>query len=51
MLAQRNFFSCQQYERETLPDFFRRFLQLKAQASEVLDEQAIMQAIKAMHVD
>jgi hypothetical protein len=31
-----------------LPDFFRRFLQLKAHASEVFDEQAITQAIKAL---
>jgi hypothetical protein len=33
-----------------LPDFFHRFLQLKAQASEVFDEQAITQAIKALRV-
>jgi hypothetical protein len=32
---------CQQYEKETLPEFFRWFLQLKAQALEVLDEQVI----------
>jgi hypothetical protein len=43
------FFLCQQYERETLSDFFRRFLRLNAQALEVLDEQAITQAIKALH--
>jgi hypothetical protein len=42
------FFSCQQYERETLPNFFHRFLRLKAQAPEVSDEQAITQAIKAL---
>jgi hypothetical protein len=35
------FFSCQQYERETLPDFFCGFLRLKVQAPEVSDEQAI----------
>jgi hypothetical protein len=29
-----DFFSRQQYERDTLPDFFRRFLRLKAQAPE-----------------
>jgi hypothetical protein len=29
--------------------FFRRFLQLKEQAPEVSDEQAITQAIKALH--
>jgi hypothetical protein len=47
--TEEDFLSYQQYERETLSDFFHRFLQLKAQAPEVLDEQAIMQAIKAMH--
>jgi hypothetical protein len=31
-----------------LPDLFRRFLRLKAHASEVSDEQAITQAIKAL---
>jgi hypothetical protein len=34
--TEEDFFSCQQYERETLPDFFRRFLQLKAQAPKFL---------------
>jgi hypothetical protein len=46
--TEEDFFSCQQYERETLPDFFRGFLRLKAQAPEVFDEQAITQAIKAL---
>jgi hypothetical protein len=32
---EEDFFSCQQYERGTLPDFFQRFLHLKAQAPEV----------------
>jgi hypothetical protein len=45
---EEDFFSCQQYERETLPYFFRRLLQLNAQAPEVSDEQAITQAIKAL---
>jgi hypothetical protein len=36
--TEEDFFSCQQYERETLPDFFRSFLRLKAQASEVSEE-------------
>jgi hypothetical protein len=35
-------------EKETLPDFYRRFLQLKAKAPEVSDEQVIAQAIKAL---
>jgi hypothetical protein len=45
---EEDFFSCQQYERETLPDFLRRFLHLKAQTLEVSYEQAIMQAIKEL---
>jgi hypothetical protein len=48
--TEEDFFSCPQYEKETLPDFFHRFLRLKAQALEVSDEQAITQAIKALHV-
>jgi hypothetical protein len=32
-------------------DFFRRYLQLKAQAAKVSDEQEITQAIKALRVD
>jgi hypothetical protein len=32
-----------------LLDIFRRFLHLEAQALEVSDEEAIMQAIKALH--
>jgi hypothetical protein len=43
-----DFLSCQQYKRETLSDFFHRFLRLKAQVLEVSDEQVIMQAIKAL---
>jgi hypothetical protein len=46
--TKENFFSCQQYERETLLDFFRIFHRLKAQALKVSDEQAIMQTIKAL---
>jgi hypothetical protein len=49
MSVQKKIFSCQHYERETFLDFFRIFLRLKAQASEVSDEQAITQAIKALH--
>jgi hypothetical protein len=46
ILAWRKIFlSCQQYERETLPDFVHMFLHLKAQAPEVSDDQAI----KALH--
>jgi hypothetical protein len=39
--TEEDFFSCQQYKRETPPNFFHRFFRLKVQASEVLDEQAI----------
>jgi hypothetical protein len=45
---EEDFFSCQQYERETLLDFFHRILRLKAQALEISDEQDITQAIKAL---
>jgi hypothetical protein len=38
---EEDFFSCQQYKKETPPNFFRRFFHLKVQASEALDEQAI----------
>jgi hypothetical protein len=37
-------------EKKTLPNFYRRFLQLKAQAPEVTDDQVITQAIKALRV-
>jgi hypothetical protein len=46
---EEDFFSCQQYERETPPNYFRRFFHLGVQALEVSDEQAITQARKAMH--
>jgi hypothetical protein len=45
---EEDFLSCAQREKETLPNFYRRFLQLKAQAPEVSDEQVITQAIKAL---
>jgi hypothetical protein len=40
--------SCAQYEKETVSNFCRRFLQLKAQALKVSDDQVIAQAIKAL---
>jgi hypothetical protein len=46
--TEEDFLLCVQKEREPLPKFYRRFLQLKAQAPEVSDEQAIAQAIKAL---
>jgi hypothetical protein len=42
--------SCAQYEKETLPNFFWKFLQLKGQASEVSNGKVIAQAIKSLHV-
>jgi hypothetical protein len=45
---EEDFLSCTQREKEILPKFYRRFLQLKAQAPEVSDEQVIAQAIKAL---
>jgi hypothetical protein len=39
-----------QREKEIVPNFYRRFLQLKAQAPEVLDDHVIAQAIKALRV-
>jgi hypothetical protein len=47
--SEEDFLSCTQREKETLPNFYRRFFQMKAQASEVSDDQVIMQAIKVMH--
>jgi hypothetical protein len=47
---EEDFLSCAQREKETLPNFYRRFLQLKAQAPEVSNEQVIAQAIKALRV-
>jgi hypothetical protein len=39
-----------QYEKETLPNFYRMFLQLKAQAPEVSNDQVITQALKALTI-
>jgi hypothetical protein len=48
--TEEDFLSYAQGEKETLPYFYRRFLQPKAQAPEVSDDQVITQAIKALHV-
>jgi hypothetical protein len=48
--TEEDFLSCAQRDKETLPNFYRRFLQLKAQAPEVSDDQVIAQAIKALRV-
>jgi hypothetical protein len=45
---EEDFLSCVQREKEKLPNFYQRFLQLKAQAPEVSDDQVIAQAIKAL---
>jgi hypothetical protein len=47
---EEDFLSYVQREKETLPNFYWRFLQLKAQAPEVSDEQVIAQAIDALRV-
>jgi hypothetical protein len=47
---EEDFLSYAQREKETLPNFYQRFLQLKAQAPEVFDDQVIAQAIKALRV-
>jgi hypothetical protein len=46
--SEEDFLSCTQREKETLPNFYRRFLQMKAQVPEVSNDQAIAQAIKAL---
>jgi hypothetical protein len=38
---EEDFLSCAQREKETLLSFYRRFLQLKAQAPVVSDDQVI----------
>jgi hypothetical protein len=48
--TEEDFLSCAQREKETLPNFYRRLLELKAQAPEVSDGQVIVQAIKAIRV-
>jgi hypothetical protein len=39
---------CAQRENGTLPNFYRQFLQLKAQAPVVSNDQVIAQSIKAL---
>jgi hypothetical protein len=48
--TEEDFLSCVKKGREPLPDFYRRFLQLKAQAPEVSDKKVIAQVIKALRV-
>jgi hypothetical protein len=43
--------SCVQKEREPLPEFYQRFLQLKAQTPEVSNKQVIAQATEALRAD
>jgi hypothetical protein len=38
---EKDFLSCAKREKEILPIFYRRFLQLKAQALEVTNDQVI----------
>jgi hypothetical protein len=46
--TEEDFLSCAQREKETLSNFYWRFLQLKAQTLKVSDDQVIAQAIKAL---
>jgi hypothetical protein len=43
-----DFLLCIQREKDTLPNFYWRFLQMRAQALKVSDDQVITQAIKAL---
>jgi hypothetical protein len=43
-----DFLSYAQQEKKILPSFCRRFLQLKAQALKVFDDQVIVQEIEAL---
>jgi 3-methyladenine DNA glycosylase Tag len=47
---EEDFLSHTQREKEMLPNFYWRFLQLKTQALEVSDEQVIAQAINALRM-
>jgi hypothetical protein len=46
--TEEDFLSCAQKQKDTLPNFYQRFLQQKAQAPEVSNDQVIAQAIKAL---
>jgi hypothetical protein len=46
--SEEDFLSCVQREKETLLNYYRKFLQMKAQALKVSDDQVIAQAIKAL---
>jgi hypothetical protein len=46
--TEEDFLYYAQREKETLPNFYRRFLELKAQTPEVSDDEVITQAIKAL---
>jgi hypothetical protein len=46
--TEKDFLSCTQHGKETLPNFYRRFLQLKGKNLEVSNDQVITQSIKAL---
>jgi hypothetical protein len=48
--TEEDFLSDAQYEKDTLPNCYWKFLQLKAKALKVSDDQVIAQAIQALHV-
>jgi hypothetical protein len=49
LTTEENLLSCARYEKESLPNFCRRFLHLKPPAPEVSNDQVITQSIKALH--
>jgi thiamine kinase-like enzyme len=49
LITEEVFLSCAQFKKEIFPNFYRRFLQLKAQALEVSNDQVIAKAFKALH--
>jgi hypothetical protein len=46
--TEKDFLSCTQHGKETLPNFYQRFLQLKGKNLEVSNDQVITQSIKAL---
>ena len=49
-LTSTDLFQCKQMQGETLHDYFRKFVQLKAKAPDVPDEIAIEAAIKGLRI-
>jgi hypothetical protein len=49
-LTSTDLFQCKQNQGEALRDYFRRFVQVKAKAPDVLEEVAIEVAIKGLRI-